>query len=358
MGTRYSWPVNPRPSPLQLRIKNDVFLATVLLALLPTLAVPPRQGGDPRLAPEVTVELLRVIDGDTLEVRLDGVAEALRLLSVDTEEKISGRVGGSPSKPQTVYGQETVLWAKELFASLPQPARIGLILPEGRRRDAFGRLLAHVILPDGRHFNRLLVELGRSPYFNKYGNDPLAHEAFVRAQAEARAARRGIWDPATNRARTPGTPSAVRPYEQLLPWWDERATAIEGFRARKRVAPETLFEDRDVAGWRQAIELGRAAPGGRLTLFGTIDRFYEEKDGSLTVLLEDGDAESSLRVRVPAAARPGLEPRLRASTREFHQNYLYVTGRPERNGRGFLLAGVEPADWVLAEPRDPQSDAR
>lgn len=349
MEAPYSPPISHRPSSHQLRIKSrpDVFL----LASLLLLAARPAQ--DPRLVPETTAEVLRVIDGDTLDILLDGQTESLRLLAVDTEEKISGHASGSATKPQTVFGQETALWARDLFASLPQPARVGLVFPGGRRRDVFDRLLAHVILPDGRHFNRLLVELGKSPYFNKYGNDPIAHEAFVRAQAGARAARRGIWDPATNRARTPGAPSAVRPYERLLPWWEARAQAIEGFRERKRAAPEALFEDEDVDGWRRAFELETTAPDRRLTLFGTIDRFYEERDGSLTVLLQGGDARSSLRVAVPAGARAEVEPGLRASTREFQQNYLYVTGRPERNGRGFLLTEVGPRDWVPAEPRSP-----
>src|SRR5262249_10164697 len=150
------------------------------------------------LRPEVTVEIVKVVDGDTLDVRLDGEVVVLRLLSVDTEEKISGRPLSSPTKPQTVFGQETADWAKAFFASLGEPARSGLAFPEGRRRDSYGRLLCEVILPDGRDYDLLLVEQGRSPYFNKYGNSLVAHEAFLRAQAAARAAQLGIWNPATN----------------------------------------------------------------------------------------------------------------------------------------------------------------
>jgi micrococcal nuclease len=305
------------------------------------------------LRPEATVEIVKVVDGDTLNVLLDGEVVPLRLLAVDTEEKISGRPLGSPTKPQTVFGEETAQWARGLFAALGEPARIGLAFPEGRRRDSYGRLLCHVLLPDGRDFNLLLVEEGRSPYFNKYGNSLVAHEAFVRAQRSARAARIGIWDPGTNRARTLGAPSAIRPYDELVPWWEARAAAVDGFRARAAREPEAVFSHEDAAGLRRAFELCRADPARRVTVFAAIERFFEEPDGSLTVLLRSGDERSALRASIPSSQRAALEPALRASTLEFRQNYLLVTGRMERNGRGFLLTGSAPSDWRPSEPEYP-----
>jgi micrococcal nuclease len=324
-------------------------LAAALLSL--TSFQEPQAGTD--LRAEVTVEVVRVVDGDTLDVRLDGEVVPLRLLSVDTEEKISGRPLTSPTKPQTVFGQETADWARALFAELGEPARVGLAFPEGRRNDSYGRLLCHVLLPDGRDYNLLLVELGKSPYFNKYGNSLVAHAAFVTAQASARARGLGIWDPATNRARTPGAPSAVRPYAELLPWWDARAAAIEAFRAADRGGPEAPISHEDPEGLARGFERCRSRQEVRVTVFGAIERFYEEPDGSLTALLRSGDRTTSLRAEVSAAERPALEPRLRASTEEFRQNYLYVTGRLERGPRGFLLTGARDPDWRLAEPAYP-----
>lgn len=298
-------------------------------------------------------EVVAVIDGDTLAVRLDGEVVTLRLLSVDTEEKIRGAASGSATKPETVFGQETTLWAKQVFAALGTPARVGLAFPEGRRLDAYGRLLAHVLLPDGRDFNLLLVELGKSPYFDKYGNSLVAHEAFVAAQARARAAGIGIWDPATNRARTPGAPSAVRPYAELLPWWSARAAAIESFRAAAAREPELHVSAEDAAGLLRAFERARGDPAARVTVFAEIRRFYEESDGSLTVLLQAGDARHALRAELPASLRPALEPVLRATTGEFRQNFLSVRGRMERNARGFVLRGAGRADWQVCAPPYP-----
>jgi len=299
---------------------------------------------------EATAELQRVVDGDTLEVLLDGEKRTLRLSSVDTEEKISGRPAGSPTKPETVFGQETALWARDFFAELGSPARIGLAFPEGRREDAYGRLLCHVLLSDGRDFNLLLVEQGKSPYFNKYGNCPLAHEAFVRAQEEAQRRQLGIWNPATNRARTPGVPSAVRPYAELLPWWNARAEAIDRFRSSGELAGGRLVSAEDPAGLERAFRSSQDDPALRITVFGTIRRFFDEADGSLTVLLRDGDARQALRARVPKERRGELEGLLRQSCEEFRQNYLYAEGTLTRNTRGYLLVTAERSQWRAAEP--------
>jgi micrococcal nuclease len=326
------------------------------LALFQIRSAPP--GGPPlagqvEAAGKVEAEVKRVVDGDTLEVWLEGELVPLRLLSVDTEEKISGRPLSSPTKPQTVFGQETAEWARALFASFGDAPRIGLSFPEGRRRDPYGRLLAHVLLPDGRDYNLLLVELGKSPYFNKYGNDRVLHEELVRAQTAARAQGLGIWNPTTNRARTPGAPSAVRPYDRLLPWWEARADAVDAFRARQTTERAALVSHEEADGLARALERCRSEPAWRVTVFGAIERFYEESDGSLTVLLRSGDPSSALRATVPARERPALEPFLRASTQEFRQNYLYATGRLARNARGFLLTGAGRGDWTLADPAYP-----
>ena len=352
-------------------MKSVALGLTLLLAQAPGVV---RKGAEARppdaLRAEAQAEVVEVVDGDTLDVRIEGESVTLRLRSVDNVDKISGRPNAPATKAQTIFGQETALWARELIEGFRRvgegPVRVGLAFPEGRRADPFGRLLAHVILPDGRDLNVLLVEQGKSPYFNKYGNSVVAHEAFVRAQAAARAAGIGIWDPATNRARTPGAPSALRPYERLLPWWEARAAAVEAFRARasRNGSPPSpspsplLLSAEDPSALQLAFERCKNTPELRVTVFATIERFYDEADGSLTALLRSGDARSALRAAVSAAERVELEPWLRASTEEFRQNYLYVSGRMQRNARGFVLTGTTRADWSLAEPAFPPPERR
>ena len=338
------------------------------LLALPLLLLAPQdapQATAPTPAEELVLhDVTRVVDGDTIWIRRDGREEKLRLLSVDTEEKITGRPDNSGTKPETVFGQETTLWAQELFDGLArpgQPARVGLRFPEEREaRDVFGRLLCHVILPDGRDFNLMLVELGKSPYFNKYGNSRIAHEAFVAAQERAREAELGIWNPATNRPSTPDAPSARRPYDQLLPWWQARADAIDAFRARRADAetPERWVDAERPEDLEVALTLCTFEPEMRVEVFGSIERFFDEKDGALTVLLRTGDRGNAVRVRLPRDRDAQLEALLRSSTEELRQNYLLVSGRLTRGPRGYRLTeAFDKSAWRLAGP-EPVLPAR
>jgi len=311
----------------------------------------PRAAAAPSRAAEAEwVEIERVVDGDTIHVRRAGKIEKLRLVSVDTEERLGKGHSSSPTKPQTVFGEECAIWAERVFADLD---RIGLVFPGGvEARDVYGRLLCRVLLPDGTDYNLMLVRLGRSPYFNKYGNDLEDHAAFVAAQDAARRAQLGIWNPSTNEAKTPGAPSAKRPYSRLLPWWDARATAVDAYRERAAKEPDAVADAEDAA------SLARAARSGReVDVFGEVDRLFDESDGSRTVLFRSSDKDKALRVRIPLSAREAHEAfGWKAVTRDFRQNYVWVRGRVEEGKRGFTMLSVDLDRWRLAGP-EPGSPA-
>ncbi len=302
--------------------------------------------------PSELFEIERVVDGDTLHIRRNGEVHKLRLLSVDTEEKFSTNTGDA-SKPSTVFGEECAQWAMAFFKPTeerPDAARIGLKFPrEVEERDVYGRVLCYVILPDGRNFNLLLVQLGKSPYFNKYGNSELCHDAFVAAQKLAQAQKRGIWDPQTNKPKTPGAPVAERPYERLMPWWDARGAAVDEYRKARARKPD------HVAGAEAPAELERVAAtcakGERVEVFGQIDRLFDEKNGSLTLLMRSGAKEQALRVRIAAGDRPKFESlELDKRNDEGRQNYLWVAGAVTKGERGFELRCSEPSAIRTAGP--------
>ena len=303
--------------------------------------------------PSELFDVVRVVDGDTIHIERDGKLEKLRLLSVDTEEKISNFSGGSASKPATVFGEECALWAQEFFARLAEdgkPARIGLAFPGGlEKRGGYGRLLCHVILPDGRDFNLRLVELGKSPYFDKYGADEICHEAFVAAEESARKQQLGIWNPATNRPETPGAPAARRPYERLLPWWQARSDAIDAFRARNRDDPGHVID----AAWPASLETGArtGAKDEEVEVFGEINRFFDEDDGDWTILFHTSDSERALRVRIAAEHRPAFaDLELERFKDKFRQNYVYVRGKLTESARGFTLRCKDPKAFRAGGP--------
>ena len=301
--------------------------------------------------PEVLYEVERVVDGDTVYVLRDGERVKLRLLSVDTEEKLSDNPNPSPSKPETVFGQDTMLWARELIESTAEPgapARVGLRFPNGvEQNDVYGRLLCHVVLADGRDFNLLLVELGKSPYFNKYGNSLICHEAFVAAQRKARANRLGIWNPTTNAAATPGAPEARRPYDRLIPWWNARAEAVASFRALAASGGGDYVDAQVPEQLSAAVEHGRP-----VAAFGTLYELFDETNGDWTLLFRASGGEQALRVVVPPELRDhyrglGIE-RVRE---EYRQNYLWARGVVSTNARGYVIRVTGPGQIEVAEPR-------
>lgn len=303
----------------------------------------------------------RVVDGDTIHIRKEGERAKLRLLSVDTEEKLTGRPNVSPTKPETVFGEASAQWAKAFFDDLAEegrPAQVGLRFPDGvERNDVYGRLLCHVLLPDGSDFNIQLVREGWSPYFNKYGNSRIAHGEFVEAQRLARAEKLGIWNPKTNEPTDPEAPSAKRPYAALLPWWDARAEAIERFRERHAKNPIQYVDAEDP----ENLELAAFAveTGGRVEVFGSIFRVFDEKDGTTTLLMRTGEPERALRVSIPAGNREELEA-LRLTQRaseEFLQNYLAIAGEVVLREDGSFRMELRDLEQLRVAGPEPTFDA-
>jgi endonuclease YncB( thermonuclease family) len=300
--------------------------------------------------PTELYEIEKVVDGDTLWIKRAGKTEKLRLLAVDTEERMGPGHVSTPLKPVTVFGEETALWAIDFFGSLGKEGskpQVGLVFPDGvEHRDVYGRLLCHVLIPDGTDYDLLIVRLGKSPYFNKYGNDELCHAAFVAAQNEARTKKLGIWDPKTNVAKSADAPSVVRPYAELMPWWEARAVAIDGFRKQKSEKPESLFHAEDKDGLAHAAKLGT-----EVEVFGEVEKPFDESNGDLKVLMRGVDSAHKLRVRIAQAARAAhASLDFSALTAEFHQNYVYVRGQVRETGRGFELSSDSAARWRKAGP--------
>lgn len=310
--------------------------------------------------PTELFEVVKVVDGDTIHVLKDGKVEKLRLLSVDTEERIRPNQKQDPSKPMTLFGEECAQWAVEFFAQLADEdgkTRVGLLFPEGEEaRGTFGRLLCHVILPDGRDFNLMLVQLGKSPYYNKYGNSRMKHAEFVEAQRTARAKQLGIWNPATNRPETPGAPMYARDYDALLTWWQARADAIDAYELVVAEDPVGVFTSED----HEMLDLALLL-GDEVSVFGTVDRIFEERDGSRTLLLRASVKDKALRVKVPADAVDALRPaELDALTEYGRQNYAWFRGVITSGERGFELVLRDPAQVERAgpEPAMPAPAAR
>ncbi len=101
-----------------------------------------------------SVPVVRVIDGDTIKVEIDGKQESVRLIGVDTPETVH------PRKPVERFGKE----ASEFTKRIAEGQTVKLEPDPGNAdRDRYGRLLRYVYLEDGRLLNAEIIRQGESP---------------------------------------------------------------------------------------------------------------------------------------------------------------------------------------------------
>jgi micrococcal nuclease len=127
-------------------------------------------------------QVVRVVDGDTVVVRLGGRDERVRYIGMDTPEEVK------PGTPVQCYARRAAAANRRLVAG----RRVRLV-PDTEARDRYGRLLAYVYRqPDGLFVNAELVRRGYARPLTIPPN--VAHEAdFRRLAKRARAAGRGLW---------------------------------------------------------------------------------------------------------------------------------------------------------------------
>jgi micrococcal nuclease len=128
--------------------------------------------------------VLRVSDGDTIVVSIDGKDEKVRLIGVNTPESVD------PRRKVECFGRES---AQKLRAII---GNNGVRL-EGDQtqtdRDRYGRLLRYVYLPNGIFVNLQLIQEGFA-YEYTY-NKPYKYQVqFREAQTNAANAKLGLWN--------------------------------------------------------------------------------------------------------------------------------------------------------------------
>ena len=128
--------------------------------------------------PSGFVRVVRVVDGDTIEV--DG-GRKVRLIGVNTPETVD------PRKAVQCYGHE----ASDYTKSLLEGTAVRLV-KDISDTDKYGRLLRYVYMEDGTFVNLTLVAGGYAQV-NTYPPDVAHAREYQAAQAEARQAGRGLW---------------------------------------------------------------------------------------------------------------------------------------------------------------------
>jgi micrococcal nuclease len=136
----------------------------------------------------LSVQVVSVIDGDTLRVQMPGDAvKKVRVIGIDTPE-IAHPPDGDPAQ---CYGPE----AADLTAQLvPEGTVIRLESdPVAGEQDRYGRRLAHVWLPDGLLLSRHLLQAGAAREYTYQDQNYRYRSEFRADERTARQTERGMW---------------------------------------------------------------------------------------------------------------------------------------------------------------------
>jgi micrococcal nuclease len=156
--------------------------AAAMLAAASLLAPPAR--ADPVT---VTASVLKVVDGDTVDVR-DDVRGRLRIrvLGIDTPET---------RKPGYTVG----CWGPEAtdFAEVNLVGQRVAVVPDPTQNpsDRYGRTLAYLVKADGWDYSVEAARAGTARAYIYDGNQVSRYPQIAAAEQEARNAQRGMWGP-------------------------------------------------------------------------------------------------------------------------------------------------------------------
>lgn len=161
----------------------------VVMIVVAVVAVASYSGwwiGRARASETMVGRVVRVVDGDTVDISLDGAVESVRLLGVNTPETTHRLANGSVVGQLECYGEEASAFTRARLLG----RTISLEL-DREHRDRYSRLLAYITI-DGQRFNDELLSGGYARLLVIPPNGSYAR-AMLGEEMKARQAGRGLW---------------------------------------------------------------------------------------------------------------------------------------------------------------------
>lgn len=165
-------------------------IVLVIVGIFQHFAQSPTQPATPN--PQDTVVLgeqtgqatvTKIIDGDTLDVTLNGKKEKIRVLGINTPETVD------PRREVECFGREASMRAKEIL--LNQSVRLENDISQSDR-DRYGRLLRYVFLPQEIDYGLKMIQEGFA-YEYTYDNAYKYQAVYKKAQEVASQNKVGLW---------------------------------------------------------------------------------------------------------------------------------------------------------------------
>ncbi|WP_156131380.1 thermonuclease family protein [Pedobacter kyungheensis] len=123
-----------------------------------------------------TAKVIRIMDGDTMEILYQQTPTKVRLAHIDCPEKRGRQPFGSNAKKalsDLCFGQNVTVYAEKY--------------------DRYRRLIAVVVNNKKQVVNQEMIKLGMAWHFKKYSKDPL----YAQLEITARKNKVGLWSDAT-----------------------------------------------------------------------------------------------------------------------------------------------------------------
>lgn len=146
----------------------------------PTTQAAPSPAPEAPPLPQPLGFVANCFDGDTLKLTDRRV---VRLAGIDAPELAKGDRKGQ------LFARE----ARDQLTTLTQGQQVKLLQAGVKHRDLYGRILAEVLLHDGRSLNEIMVRNGAAYFYPHRDLSPQLQERLRNLQHEAIAERRGMW---------------------------------------------------------------------------------------------------------------------------------------------------------------------
>jgi len=146
-------------------------------------------------AQNLTTVVIRVIDGDTIKMNIQGKPESVRLIGIDTPES---KANAKAMRDSNRSGQDMaaiVSQGKEAAAFTRSKVKKGdtvRLETDVQERDKYRRILAYVWLSDGTMLNEAIVRAGYAQPAT-FPPNVRYQDLFLEAARDARRNGRGLW---------------------------------------------------------------------------------------------------------------------------------------------------------------------
>lgn len=128
-------------------------------------------------------QVTRVVDGDTIDILINGKADKVRIIGINTPETVDPRRGVE------CFGKEASDFAKQMLNGKTVYLESD---PSQAERDKYARLLRFVFLENGVDYGKLAIQEG---YGYEYTYDlPYKYQSsYKQAQQQAQSNKKGLW---------------------------------------------------------------------------------------------------------------------------------------------------------------------